>query len=301
MPIPFTCPRCGRQTIVDDQYAGQRGPCSGCGQVLTVPMPASKPVLTLPALGPVVARPAGTSSNMPVVVIVLVVVAVLLVPVCGGMLLLGLPAVQAAREAARQAQCNGHLKQVSLAMHTYNDAYGCFPPAYVPDENGRPKHSWRVLILPVIEQQALFRQYDFREPFDGPRNRKLASTRGLPYDCPSDPATWSGETDYVMIVGPGTISDGPQSREIMDFKDGISNTIMLIEVSGLGIHWMEPRDITLDDLISRLNSGTLRGPHPGKIQVAMCDGSTRFLTLPINPRQLRAMATIAGRETEAPP
>ena len=269
MPIPFTCPHCGRQTIVDDQYAGQRGPCSGCGQMVTVPISGA---------GPAAARPRGASSAMPVVVIVLVVVAVLLVLACGGMVLvaLGLPAVQARREAARQAeadknlkqfgqalhnyhdvqwsQCANNLKRIGLAMRNYHDVHRCFPPAYIPDDNGRPKHSWRVLILPYLEQQGTFQQYNQKEPFDGPRNRVLASTSIPQYGCPSDPATVSGSTDYVMIVGPGTISDGPQSRKIMDITDGTSNTIMVIEVSGLGINWMEPKDIALDELISKLNS-----------------------------------------------
>ncbi len=291
MPIPFVCPHCGLQMNVADAYAGRSGPCAGCGKTVTVPVPAS---------GPVFARPAGMPSAVPVGV-VLAIVAVLLVLACGGVLLVAVPAVQAAREAARQAQCNGHLKQISLALLNYRDVHLCFPPAYVPDASGRPKHSWRVLLLPYLEQQSLFQQYDFREPFDGPRNRMLASTRIPSYVCPSNGSTLSGQTDFVMIVGPGTISDGPGSKRIPDIRDGTSNTIMVIEVSGLGINWMEPRDITVDELIARLNRGTLRGPHPGKIQVAMCDGNTQFLTLPIDPQQLRAMAIIAGGERVAPP
>jgi len=72
----------------------------------------------------------------------------LFIPVCI-VVFLG-PAVIAAREAARRMQCTCHLKGLGLAFHTYHDAYGSFPPAYTVDADGRPLHSWRVLILPFI-------------------------------------------------------------------------------------------------------------------------------------------------------
>ena len=201
-----------------------------------------------------------------------------------------------ADQPAQRAQCRNHLQQIGLALLNYESANHSFPPAYVPDESSRPKHSWRVLILPYIEQLPLYRQYDLKEPFDGPRNHVLARTTIPAYCCPSDPATSGGQTDYVMIVGPKTISQGPNSHAIPEIVAGGSRSIMLVEVSGLGINWMEPKDITLDDPIARLNSGTLRGPHPGGIHVLMCDGSVQFLTFPIDPQQLRAMATISGGE-----
>ena len=94
---------------------------------------------------------------------------------CAGlpMIALLLPAVQSAREAARRAQCSNNLKQIGLAFHNYHDSYGCLPPAYIPDGNGQPMHSWRVLILPFVEQSPLYDQYDFDEPWNGPNNSKL--------------------------------------------------------------------------------------------------------------------------------
>ena len=59
------------------------------------------------------------------------------------------------QEAGFQLLCRNNMKQIALALHHYHDAFGAFPPAYVPDEDGRPMHSWRVLILPFLEQQAL--------------------------------------------------------------------------------------------------------------------------------------------------
>src|SRR6476661_8060061 len=110
----------------------------------------------------------------------LVVIAIIAVLVA-----LLLPAVQQAREAARRSQCKNNLKQIGLALHNYHDVNGCFPPAYIADENGKPMHSWRVLILPYLDQAALHTEYNFSEPWDGPNNSRLLARRPAVYACPS--------------------------------------------------------------------------------------------------------------------
>ena len=65
-----------------------------------------------------------------------------------------------------------------MAVANYHDTYGRFPAAYVADRDGRPMHSWRVLILPLLEQRTTYDAYDFAEPWDGPNNRRLADRVG---------------------------------------------------------------------------------------------------------------------------
>ena len=149
MPIQFSCPHCGAETNVTDEYAGQTGPCGQCGKTITIPAAGGGP-------GRPYAPPARKTSGAPVLVIVLVA-ALVGVVLCGGILTaLLLPAIQAAREAARRASCSNNLKQINLALLNYENAHKCFPPAYIPDEDGTPMHSWRVLILPYLEQNALY-------------------------------------------------------------------------------------------------------------------------------------------------
>ena len=78
-------------------------------------------------------------------------------------------AVRTARHTAISMNSAAHLNQLQLAFHNYHQAYGQFPPAFIADDNGTPMHSWRVLILPYIEQQALYNAYDFSEPWNGPK------------------------------------------------------------------------------------------------------------------------------------
>src|SRR5262245_15742705 len=84
-----------------------------------------------------------------------------------------LPIGRYSPEAARRMQCSNHLKQIGLALQNYHDTFGSFPPAYIADSKGQPIHSWRVLILPFIEQRQLYDKYRFDEPWDGPNNSNL--------------------------------------------------------------------------------------------------------------------------------
>jgi hypothetical protein len=217
--------------------------------------------------------------------------ACLMLLACSCLICLLLPAVSAAREAARRGQCRNHLKQLALALHNYHDVYGQFPPAFVPDQDGRPMHSWRVLILPFIEQYALYQQYDFEEPWDGPNNRRLLSLMPFGfYQCPSDVRTGRSEwTSYVAVVDARAAWPGSTSTKFSDFSGGTAMAILVLEDQSQEIPWMEPRDLTLEQAVSVLSSHDpqFAGVHRhddsfyeyrGVRQAAFADGSVRALS-----------------------
>src|SRR5262249_17806187 len=140
----------------------------------------------------------------------------------------------------------GHLKQIGLALENYHAVYGSLPPAYIADAKGRPMHSWRVLILPYLDRSDIYSKYDFNEPWDGPNNSKLAA---LMPDCCRSPSRSSKqpktETSYVAIVGSETMWPGGKSVSLSDIADGTSNTVAVVEIENSGIHWMEPRDLSI--------------------------------------------------------
>jgi hypothetical protein len=194
-----------------------------------------------------------------------------------------------------------NLKQIVLGLHNYHDAYGCLPPAYIADDNGKPMHSWRVLLLPFVEREKLYKQYRFDEPWDGPNNGSLAARHPqiLCYDCPSEyPAPM---TSYVAVVGPGTAWHGAKPRCFDDFADGLDCTIMVVEVANSGIHWMEPRDLDFATLPMVVNPPEgflgISGNHVFKgANVAFADFSVRFLKEDLPAQTLRALLTIDGGE-----
>lgn len=213
--------------------------------------------------------------------------------------LLILPMRSHAGPSARRAQCSNNLKQIVLALHNYHDTYGSFPPAYVADESGRPLYSWRVLILPFLEQKPLYDQFRLDEPWDSPNNLPLSQTEINVFRCPSDetgdPSKSPGVTNYIAVVGPGTMWPEDRSTSFGDFKNGTSNKLAVVEVHGSGVHWAEPRDLHVDQMARAVNPAAGQGissGHEGGANVALAEGSVRFLPSETPPAELDAMLSI---------
>jgi prepilin-type N-terminal cleavage/methylation domain-containing protein/prepilin-type processing-associated H-X9-DG protein len=120
-----------------------------------------------------------------------------------------LPAVQAAREAARLAQCTNNLKQIGLAIHNYEQIHLALPPGYVSNwdsvfllETG-PGWGWASLILPHLEQGPISDQINFQRPIQDPTQATIRTARIATYLCPSDnmPATWTATVGLVEVNG----------------------------------------------------------------------------------------------------
>lgn len=210
-----------------------------------------------------------------------------------------LPPVNSAQQAARHSSCRCNLAQVGLALQNYADVYKSFPPAYVTDEKGNRMHSWRVLILPFMEQKPLYEMYDFNEPWNGPHNRTLAQYMPPAYRCPSDDLSGVGETSYAAIDGPGTLFSGSRGSAFGQVKDGTSNTLAVIEVAGAGIHWMEPRDLPFAALSNGVMNSTQPAPnsrHRNGCTVGFADGHAGTIGPATPSKTLQALATRAGGE-----
>lgn len=215
-----------------------------------------------------------------------------------------LPMCSLPRVAVNRMHCQNNLRQLGIALQNYHDTYKTFPPAYIADASGKPMHSWRVLLLPFMEEQKLYDQYRFDEPWDGPNNRQLAQHIPPMYRCPSDPDTKppSGTTSYLAVVGPETVWPDAKAVSLAKIKDGSSNTILVVESHNTGIHWMEPRDLHTTQMplsicpMQGQGICSLHGPKRELAQVVLADCSVRVLTDKTPPATLRALLTIAGGE-----
>ena len=202
-----------------------------------------------------------------------------------------LPAVQQAREAARRAQSQNNMKQMMLAFHNYHDRYGHFPAQANYDNNGKPLLSWRVHILPFIDQQALYSRFKLNEPWDSPHNRKLIRLMPRTYANPNLPA--SSVTNYLAVIGPDSVFSKTGIR-IQRIADGTSNTAMMVEVNAeRAVPWTKPVDHEFNEKAPKAGLGALR---PGVFLTAFADGSVRGVRISVDPNILRALVTKSGRE-----
>ena len=205
------------------------------------------------------------------------------------------PAVQKVRSAAARMQSSNNLKQIGLAIHNYEAAYGHFPQDIV-DKNGKPLLSWRVAILPFIEQQNLYNLFKLDEPWDSKNNKPLSQAIVKVFLAPGadlPPKHEWGLTNYLAISGPDAAFEPGKKIKFTDFLDGTSNTIMVIETAEL-VPWAKPVDYKFDP----------KKPLPKIVpvgiqkvfQALLADGSVRAISTKIDPKMLKAAFTRSGGE-----
>jgi hypothetical protein len=132
-------------------------------------------------------------------------------------------------------------------MHNYHDVNGSLPPAAIMDKEGRPLLSWRVLLLPFLDEQKLFEQFDLTEPWDGPHNRELLEKMPRIYRWPGARHREDRNTTlYRVFVGPGTVFEG-RALTLTDISeaDGTAYTILAVE-AGEPVPWTKPEELAYD-------------------------------------------------------
>jgi prepilin-type processing-associated H-X9-DG protein len=216
---------------------------------------------------------------------------VLVVGACAGLLL---PAVNSARNAARHVQSANNIHEMGLALLQYEAQYGTFPAHAIFDKQGKPLLSWRVQILPFIDQANLYAQFHLDEPWDSEHNKPLIAMMPAVYDNPTR-QKHDGTTTYLVPVGKGLAFEGDKKLRMADFTDGMSNTILLVEANDSeGVPWTKPADLEVD--LNRLLRGLGSAQEGGTFNVLFADGSVHSISNTIDQRTLKAVFTRNGGE-----
>jgi hypothetical protein len=208
-----------------------------------------------------------------------------------------LPAVQAAREAARRNSAMNNMKQIMLAFHNHEATYKSFPAYANFDAAGKPLLSWRVHILPFLEQSELYEQFHLDEPWDSEHNKTLIPQMPVVYAHPNSPLPpAAGKAHFLGVKGAGHFFDGSADGcKFAAIRDGTSATIAIVEVNDeTAAIWTKPDDWTPDakDAFKGLD-----GLLAGDIFLAgFCDGHVSAVSKQIDATVLRAMFTAAGGE-----
>lgn len=212
-----------------------------------------------------------------------------------------LPTLSHPLEARHGPDCRNHLKMIGLALHSYHDHYGSFPPAVVRDSEERPLYSWRVLILPWIGEEALYESFRLDEPWDSPHNRNLVLQKPDCFRCPTaEPrGIITSLTRYVAIVGDDTIWPKQGATTLEDITDGSSQTLLVVEWPESDIVWSEPRDLDVANLRVWMYPPPQKSAkrHGGGVNVMWADVSVFCIAPQSLPGPtLRAALTRAGKD-----
>lgn len=205
------------------------------------------------------------------------------------------PAVVEAQAAAGRAARMNNLKKVAVAMHNFHSASQRLPAPAMRDKEGKATLSWRVAILPYLEQQALYERFRLDEPWDSEHNKKVAEQ--MP-DIYKTPGAKPGTTSIMVFTGEGTPFGGEKGMALFEVKDGLSNTILCVEAGpDKAVPWSKPEDLKFDKEAPVAALGTLA---EGQFLAAMLDGAVRVIKTTIDPAVLRALVQHADGEAVDP-
>ena len=213
----------------------------------------------------------------------------------------GVAAFQAAWGWGCKAASFNGLQQIQIALQFYRQANGCYPPQYIVDKEGRPAHSWRVLIWQYLSSDDSWKSYRFDEPWDGPHNRLLASQMPACFRSPNaNRNSKSTTTDYVGIVGTNTPWNGANPLRTKDVPSTSGKTIWFVEVANSGINRMEPRDVPLEQALIGINvAGGIQSNYSDGLPAQLMPYGGDFLPVDTPRDTLRAMLTIPDGTHEA--
>lgn len=201
-------------------------------------------------------------------------------------------AVERAREAAARNHCS--LGQIALACRNYHDQHGELPPAIVYGQRGEPLYSWRVLILPCLEQQTLYDEFRLDEPWDSEHNihllERMPSSFAAPWTRRVDVPP--GHTVCRVLVGPGTaFEERRRLRLADDFPDGTRKTLLFVE-AGKPVPWTKPEALPYDPTQPLHLEGLFREGF----RACTVDGGYRFIRYDADQESVHAMITRNGGE-----
>jgi len=256
------------------------------------------------------------------------------IAIIGVLVALLLPAVQAAREAARRSSCSNNLKQIGLAVHNHHDTFRRLPPGWTApagNAEGAPGWAWASHSLNFMEQGNLYNQITFASAVSEPVNLNARQTVVETFLCPSDVGedvftlgtVQVARSNYLGVFGNSEIEDSPSNGNGMFFHnsklkfssvtDGLSNTLMIGERHSKIEHSTWTGVINgADEAMARVVGITDHSPnvghdhlddfsslHPGGAMFCQADGSVRFIANTINETAFQALGTVAGGEVIA--
>lgn len=206
------------------------------------------------------------------------------------------PIIVRVQATAEHKSSVNNLKQIGLAMHNYHDAHKHFPTIANFDKAGKPLLSWRVHLLPYLDEVKLYKEFHLDEPWDSEHNKKLIARMPAVYrSTENKDLLKAGKTGYMAPVGEHMMFTG--TDKTIDFRhvtDGTSNTILIVEADDdHAVIWTKPEDFKVDE---KKPQAGLRINPANRFLLGWADGSVRAIPATIDPKILYSMFTRDGGE-----
>lgn|GEM_PF-373820 len=301
MPYQFTCPHCQTKTLVDDQYSGHVGRCVTCDQPIKIPNFAPNQV------APDHTEYGGKKSISPTMrrLSAAIVCIAALAGLAGVAFRYGVPALTNLSNGRERAIAVSNLQKIASALNAYAADHGVYPLPIVRDTNGNAMHSWRVTILPYLNELPLFNAYDFNQPWDASENYSLLESMPAVYASPNPGNGSSYECFYQLVTGERTLfpRTGPLSPQKL--LDDPSKTGLVVEAlppksrQNLTSVWMEPTELDIQGMSGLIGSKPgieIGAITEGGVAIATVDGRGHFLEETTSPEIVLAILTASGGE-----
>ncbi len=301
MPFQFTCPYCFKKTLVIESLAGQKGPCVGCGKLVTVPEPPSKLPEAAAPIGssfvPASQLRARSESRMLALRIGGLTLGIV---VFSTVMLFGFWPTFKGLKARRDAiACMTNLQRIAKALNAYAADHGTYPTPVVTDAKGTPLYSWRVLLLPYLGENSLHANFKLNEPWNSPANSMLIAQCPDVYTSPASSAKGSF-SNYVLITGAGTIFPPTGPLKPAQINDGLDRTLLVVETNNSTNDWSTPFDIDISKMNSRIGAtgpNSIGGTHAEGAAAVFADGEPAWLSIDLPAAIVDSSITPNGNES----
>ena len=288
------------KTLVSERLSGQTGPCVACGKTVTIPQaPAARRTDIAPveqeASPQVVAL---RKSPLPRWLVRTAIYSLAVLPIIVAAFWFIQPVIIQLKTQRDITLCKGNLHQIAKALNSYVVDYGMYPPAVTYDASGQAMHSWRVLILPYLNQRKLYETYDMSKPWNAPENAHMQTQIPAVYVSPANKNIAIGESSYMLITGAGTLFP-PKASPLNPglVPDGQGNTILVVETNNRLSSWIEPVDLDVAKLPARIGMlNGIGGSHADGATAVYVDGQAVFIPNDAAKTVIDGLITPAGGE-----
>ena len=205
-------------------------------------------------------------------------------------------------QAVHHNDCRNNLKQIGLAMHNYASAYGTLPPRVTRDAKGNLLHSWRTLLLPYIEQKALYDKIDLSKPWNDPANADAMAQQVTVYQCPAN-GEKGPKCHYFGIEGSDSALADNAGVAFVNILDSRSRTLIAVESREGIASWGEPVDVKAEDIQIDVNQpgSLISSRHSSGAGCVCCDGTVEYLPKGWKAQAVRDACTKSGFELAVMP